>query len=328
MQNVTVAKMVSVRGKASLTVIFLLFGPPLPTVREMARVIAKVIVGGRSHVDHDGFLHHGCCHFGTWEDVTVIPHFEPPLSTVREVARVVAKIVVRGRSHVDYDGFLHHGCCHFGAWGVVTLILLFFGPPLSTVKGVARVIAKVIVRGSSHVDFHGFFHYGCCHFGAWGEVTLILLLFGSPLSTVRGLARVIAKVIVGVRSHLDFHRFVHYGCCHFGAWGKVTVILLFFRPPLSTVRGVARVIVKVIVGGPSHVDYDGFLHHGCCHFGVWGNVIVILFFGPPLSTVTGVARVTAKAIVGGGSHLDYDDFLHHGCRHFGAQGHVTLIVDA
>ena len=318
MQNVTVAKMVSLRGKASLTAIFLLFGPPLSTVIEMARVIAKVIVGGRSHVDHDGFLHHGCCHFGTWEDVTVIPHFEPPLSTVREVARVVAKIVVRGRSHVDYDGFLHHGCCHFGAWGVVTL---------STVKGVARVIAKVIVGDSSHVDFHGFFHHGCCHFGAWGEVTVILLFFGSPLSTVRGLARVIAKVIVGVRSHLDFHCFVHYGCCHFGAWGKVTVILLFFGPPLSTVKGVARVIAKVIVGGPSLVDYDGFFHHGCFHFGVWGNVIVILlFFGPPLLTVKGVTRVIAKVIVGGRSHVDYDGFLHHGCCQFGAWGNVTVIL--
>ena len=44
MQKVTVAKMLSVRGKASLTVILLLFGPPLSTVREKARVIAKQIL--------------------------------------------------------------------------------------------------------------------------------------------------------------------------------------------------------------------------------------------------------------------------------------------
>ena len=49
--------------------------------------------------------------------------------------------------------------------------------------------------------------------------------------------------------------------------GDVTVILLFFGPPLSTVRGVARVIAKVIVGGRSHVDYDGFVDHGCYQFG-------------------------------------------------------------
>ena len=42
MQNVTVAKMVSVRGEASLTGIFLLFGQPLSTVRDMARVIANL----------------------------------------------------------------------------------------------------------------------------------------------------------------------------------------------------------------------------------------------------------------------------------------------
>ena len=47
-------------------------------------------------------------------------------------------------------------------------------------------------------------------------------------------------------------------------------------------RGVARVIAKVIVGGRSHVDYDGFVHHGCCHFGVWGDVTVILLFFEPL----------------------------------------------
>ena len=92
---------------------------------------------------------------------------------------------------------------------------------------------------------------------------MILLFFGPPLSTVRGVARVMAKVIVGGRSHVDYFGFVDHGCCHFGAWGDVTVILLLFRPPLSTVRAVARVIAKVIVGSCSHVDYDGFVHHGC-----------------------------------------------------------------
>ena len=80
-----------------------------------------------------------------------------------------------------------------------------------------------------------------------------------------------AKVIVGSRSHVDYDGFVDHGCYHFGVWGDVTVILLFFGPPLSGVRGVARVIAKVIVGSRSHVDYDGFVHHGCCHFGAWGG---------------------------------------------------------
>ena len=39
---------------------------------------------------------------------------------------------------------------------------------------------------------------------------------------------------------------------------------LFFKA--STIK-VARVIEKVIVDDRSHVDYDGFFHHGCCHFG-------------------------------------------------------------
>ena len=270
-----------------VTVILLFFGPPLSTVRGVARVIAKVIVGSRSHVDYDGFLHHSCSHFGAWGDMTVILlFFGPPLSTVRGVARVIAKVIVGGRSHVDYDGFVHHSCCHFGAWGDVTVILLFFGPPLSTVMGVARMIAKVIVGGRSHVDYDDFVDHGCCHFCAYGDVTVILLFFGPPLWTLRGLARVIAKVIVGDRSHVDYDGFVDNGCCHFDAWGDMTVILLFFGPPLSTVRGVARVIAKVIVGSRSHVDYDGFVHHSCSHFGAWLDVTVILFFfGLPLSTV-------------------------------------------
>ena len=41
-------------------------------MRGVARVIAKMIVGGRSHVDYDGFVDHGCCQFGPWEDVTLI----------------------------------------------------------------------------------------------------------------------------------------------------------------------------------------------------------------------------------------------------------------
>ena len=107
-------------------------------------------------------------------------------------------------------------------------------------------------------------------------MNVILLFFGPPLSTVRGMARVIAKVIVGGRSHVDYDGFVDHSCCHFGAWGDVTVILLFFGPPLSTVRGVARVIAKVIVGGRSHVDYDGFVDHGCCQFGAWEDVTLIV----------------------------------------------------
>ena len=79
----------------------------------------------------------------------------------------------------------------------------------------------------------------------------------------------------------------------------MTVIPLLF--PLSTVKGVARVIAKVIVGGRSHVDYDGFVH-GCCRFGTWGDVtVILLFFGPPLSTVRRIARMIAKVIVGGSS---------------------------
>ena len=96
-----------------------------------------------------------------------------------------------------------------------------------------------------------------------GDVTVILLFFGPPLLTVRGLARVIAKVIVGGRSLVDYDGFVDHGCCDFDAWGDMTVILLFFGLPLSTVRGVARVIAKVIVGGRSHVNCDGFVHHSC-----------------------------------------------------------------
>ena len=123
-------------------------------------------------------------------------------STIK-MARVVEKVVVDDRSRVDYDGFFHHSCYHFGALGDVTVILLFFGPPLSTVRGVARVIAKVIVGGRSCVDYDGFVHHSCCHFGALGDVTVILLFFGPPLSTVRGVARVIAKVIVGGRVDRD-----------------------------------------------------------------------------------------------------------------------------
>ena len=92
MQKVTVAKKLSVRGKASLTVILLLFGLPLSTVKKegksdreedleifalssslsverrrgSTKVIAKVIVAGRSHVDYGGFVEHSCCHFATW----------------------------------------------------------------------------------------------------------------------------------------------------------------------------------------------------------------------------------------------------------------------
>ena len=187
-------------------------------------------------------------------------------STIK-VAKVIEKVIVDDRSHVDYDSFVHHSCYHFGALGDVTVILLFFGRPLSTVRGVARVIAKVIVGVRSRVDYDRFVHHSCCHFGALGDVTVILLFFGPPLSTVRRVARVIAKVIVGGRSRVDYDGFFHLGCCHFGAWGDVTVILLFFGPPLSTVRGLARVIAKVIVGGGSQVDCDGFVDHGCCHLG-------------------------------------------------------------
>ena len=188
MQNATMGKMTSVRGKASLTVILLLFGPPLSTVREMARVIANLIL----------------------KYLLFLVRF---LSTVGGMTRVIAKVIVGGRSHVDYDGFIHHSYCHFGAWGDVFVILHFFGPRLSTVREVARVIAKVIVGGRSHVDYDDFVHHGCCHFGAWGDMTVILHFFGSPLSTVRGVAR----VIVGGRSHVDYESFVHHGCCHFGA---------------------------------------------------------------------------------------------------------------
>ena len=90
MQNVTVAKMASVRGKASLTVILLLFGPPLSTVREMARVLANLIL----------------------KYLLFLIRF---LSTVGGMTIVIAKLIVGGRSHVDSDGFVHHGCCHFGA---------------------------------------------------------------------------------------------------------------------------------------------------------------------------------------------------------------------
>ena len=190
--------------------ILLFFGHPLSTARGAARVIAKVIVGGRSHVDYDGFVHHSCCHFGALGDVTVILFFGPPLSTVRGAARVIAKVIVGGRSHFNYDSFVDHGCCLFGAWGDVTVILLFFGPPLSTVREVARVIAKVIVGGRSHVDYDGFVDHGCCHLGAWGNVAVILHFFRPPLSPVRGVARVIANVILGGRSNVDYHDFVHH----------------------------------------------------------------------------------------------------------------------
>ena len=91
--------------------------------------------------------------------------------------------------------------------------------------------------------------------------------------------------------------------------GDVTVILLFFEPPMSTVRGLARVIAKVIVGGRSLVDYDGFVDHGCCDFDAWGDVtVILLFFGLPLSTVI------AKVIVGGRSQVNCDGFVHHSCR--------------
>ena len=109
----------------------------------------------------------------------------------------------------------------------------------STIK-VARVIEKVIVDDRSHVDYDGFFHHSCYHLGALGDVTVILLFFRPPLSTVRGVARVIAKVIVGGRSRVDYDGFVHHSCCHFGALGNVTVILLFFRPPLSPLRGAGK----------------------------------------------------------------------------------------
>ena len=191
-------------------------------------------------------------------------------STIK-VARVIEKVIVDDCSHVDYDGFFHHICYHFGALGDVTVILLFFRSPLLTVRGVARVIGKVIVGGRSHVDYDGFVHHSCCHFGALGDVTLILLFFGPPLSTVRRVARMIAKVIVGGRSHVDYDGFVHHSCCHFGASGDVTVILLFFGPLLSTVRGVARVIAKVIVGGRSHVDYDGFFTTAAAIWAPWGT---------------------------------------------------------
>lgn len=147
-------------------------------------------------------------------------------STIKE-ARVVEKVIVDDRSRVDYDGFFHHSCYHFGALGDVTVILLFLGPPLSTVMGVARVIANVVVGGRSHVDYDGFVDHGCCHFGVWGDVTVILLFFGSPLSTVRVLARVIAKVIVGGRSHVDCDGFVHHGCRR--PWTPLLPILPRYR---------------------------------------------------------------------------------------------------
>ena len=37
-------------------------------------------------------------------------------------------------------------------------------------RGVARVIANVILGSRSHVDYHGFVD----HNGAWGDVTLIV----------------------------------------------------------------------------------------------------------------------------------------------------------
>ena len=43
------------------------------------------------------------------------------------------------------------------------------------------------------------------------------------------------------------------------------------RTPSVHRDGVARVIAKVIVGGRSHVNYDGFVDHGCCQFGAWGT---------------------------------------------------------
>ena len=136
---------------------------------------------------------------------------------MRGLVRVIAKVIAGGHSHVDDDGFVQHGCYHFGAWGAVTVILLFFGPNLSTLRGVAMVIAKVIVGGR--------FHYGCCHVGAWGNVTVILFFFGAPLSTVMGVARVIAKAIVGGCSYVEYGGLFHRGCCHFGAWGDVTLIV-------------------------------------------------------------------------------------------------------
>ena len=83
---------------------------------------------------------------------------------------MIAKVILGGRSHVDYDGFLDHGCYHSDALGDVTVILLFFRPPLSPVRGLARVIANVILGGRSHVDYDGFVD----HNGAWGNVTLIV----------------------------------------------------------------------------------------------------------------------------------------------------------
>ena len=50
------------------------------------------------------------------------------------------------------------------------------------------------------------------------------------------------------------------------------MILHFFRPPLLPVRGLARMIANVILGGRSHVDYDGFVDHN----GAWGNVTLIV----------------------------------------------------
>ena len=54
---------------------------------------------------------------------------------------------------------------------------------------------------------------------------------------------------------------------------------LFFKA--STIK-MARVVEKVIVDDRSRVDYDGFLHHSCYHFGALGDVtVILLFFGPP-----------------------------------------------
>ena len=68
----------------------------------------------------------------------------------------------------------------------------------------------------------------------------------------------------------------------------ITALLTTAAAKFGGWRDVTRVIAKVIVGSRSHVDYDGFVDHGCCHFGVWGDVtVILLFFGPPLSTREG-----------------------------------------
>ena len=89
-------------------------------------------------------------------------------STIK-VARVIEKVIVDDRSHVDYDGFVHHSCYHFGALGDVTVILLFFGPTLSTVRGVARVIAKVIWAVALALTMMALFTTAAVISAPWGK---------------------------------------------------------------------------------------------------------------------------------------------------------------